>query len=121
MFLSPNITRSELCTALGMVNSSLEEKYLGVPAIIWDNKKAVFAYIKEKVWRRLCGWNRKLLSPEGKEILLKAVAQAISSFVMSVFLLPTSLCMELERMMNSFWWGRNQKERKKRYKLGRLG
>ena len=30
----PNITRSELCTTLGMVNSSLEEKYLGVLTII---------------------------------------------------------------------------------------
>ena len=94
-----------------MVNSSLEEKYLGVPAIIGPNKKVVFAYIKDKVWRRLCGWNRKLLSCSGKEILLKAIAQAIPSFVMIVFLLPTSLCTELERMMNSFWWGRNQKER----------
>ena len=97
---------------LGMANSKLVEKYLGVPTIIGQNKKAIFEYIKDKVWRRLGEWNRKCPSRGGKEILLKAVAQATPSFVMSIFLLPISLCSELEMMMNSFWWGRNQKERK---------
>ena len=31
---------------------------------------------------------------------------------MSVVLLPKSLRAELERMMNSFWWGKNQRERR---------
>ena len=101
-----------MCALLGKTNAGLVGKYLGVPVIIERNKKANFAYIKDKVWRKLCGWNRKFLSRDGKEILLKAVAQATSSFVMSVFLMPISLCLELERMMNSFWWGRNQNERK---------
>ena len=85
-----------------MHNAGLTGKYLGVPTIIGRTKKEVFAYIKDKVWRRLCGWNRKFLSQAGKEILLKSVAQATLSFVMSVFLLPSSLSMELESMMNSF-------------------
>ena len=79
-----------------MTNAGLAGKYLGVPAIIGRNKKAIFAYIKDKVWRKLCGWNKKFLSLAGKEILLKAVAQATPSFVMNVFLLPISLCLEFE-------------------------
>lgn len=46
-----------------------------------------------------------MFSCAGKEILLKTVVQAIPSFVMSVFVIPKMLCEELERMMNSFWWG----------------
>ena len=115
MSFNPNVpeaTKLELCSMLGMKNLRLAEKYLGVLAIIGRNKKAIFEYVKDKVWRRLCGWNRKFLSRGGKEILLKAVAQATPSFFMSVFLLPISPRPDLERMMNSFWWGRNHQEKK---------
>lgn len=53
------------------------------------------------------GCRHKFRSRVGKEVLLKAVVHAILSFFMSVFLLPILLCEELERMMNSFWWGKN--------------
>ena len=42
---SPNVpeaTKLELCSILGMTNSGLVEKYLGVPIIIGRNKKAIF-------------------------------------------------------------------------------
>ena len=75
--------------------------------MVGKNKKAIFSFIKDKVWKRIQGWKRRMLSKAGKEILLKTVVQAIPMYVMSVFLLPISLCTELERMMNSFWWGQN--------------
>ena len=65
----------------------------------------IFAFLRERMWNRLQGWHGKLLSQDGKEVLIKTVAQAIPTFCMSSFLIPISLCQELERMMNSFWWG----------------
>ena len=50
-------------------------------------------------------WNARSLSRVGKEVLIKSVAQAIPSYCMGAFLIPTSLCEELERMMNSLYWG----------------
>ena len=55
----------------------------------WDfqsrSKTSVFAYLRERVWRRIQGWKEKLLSKVGKEILIKAVAQAIPTFAMGCF------------------------------------
>ena len=46
-----------------------------------------------------------MLSRAGKEILLKTVAQVMPNYAMNIYVLPIDLCRELERMMNSFWWG----------------
>ncbi|KAK2388665.1 Ribonuclease H superfamily protein [Trifolium repens] len=37
--------------------------------------------------------------------MIKSVLQAIPSYVMSVYLLPDTTIKEIERLMNSFWWG----------------
>ena len=44
--------------------------------------KASFDYIKERVWRKLQGWEEKLLSQAGREVLIKAVVQAIPTYTM---------------------------------------
>ena len=41
------------------------------------SKTKAFEYLKDRVWQRIQGWKEKLLSKAGKEILIKAVAQAI--------------------------------------------
>ncbi|XP_060972141.1 uncharacterized protein LOC133038108 [Cannabis sativa] len=40
----------------------------------------------------------------GKEVLLKSVAQALPSSVMSVFLLTKEICSNLEGLISKFWW-----------------
>jgi hypothetical protein len=37
--------------------------------------------------------------------MIKSVLQAIPSYVMSIYLLPDTTIKEIERMMNSIWWG----------------
>ena len=68
------------------------EKYLGLLAVVGRNRKASLNFIKERVWSKLQGWKEKLLSKAGREILLKAVVQAIPIFAMGCFKLPVGLC-----------------------------
>ncbi|XP_058776277.1 uncharacterized protein LOC131650592 [Vicia villosa] len=41
----------------------------------------------------------------GRETMIKYVLQSIPTYIMSLFLLPSSLIDEIEKMMNRLWWG----------------
>ena len=44
--------------------------------------------------------------------MIKAVAQAIPTYIMGVFKLPMSVCDDLNRMVRNFWWGASEGKRK---------
>jgi hypothetical protein len=48
---------------------------------------------------------RSFFSRAGKEMLTKAVAQAIPNFLMSCFYLTKGFCDELGAMIAKYWWG----------------
>jgi hypothetical protein len=52
------------------------------------------------------------MSAGAKEVLIKSVAQAIPTYVMGFFKLPTRLCDELTQMIRYFWWGNEGRQRK---------
>ena len=95
----------ELVEFLGVSEVREYEKYLRLLAMVGRNKKESLNYIKERVWKKLQGWKERLLSQVGKEVLLKAVVQAIPTFAMSFFKLPMGLIQDIERLIMKFWWG----------------
>lgn len=94
--------------ALGVPEIIQYEKYLELPSLVGRNKKKTsFNYIEESVWKKIQGWKEKLLSQVGREIIIKAVVQAIPTYTMSCFKLPLGLCTEIESLIMRFWWGQN--------------
>jgi hypothetical protein len=75
------------------------------------SKITAFKSIRERVWKRLQDWKIKFLSQAGKEILLKAVVQAIPTYCMGMFKIPKSLCSEINSLMSRFFWGRKEKDK----------
>ena len=80
--------------------------------MVGRSKRASLNYIKDRVWGKLRGWKEKLLSQAGKEVLLKAVVQAIPTFAISCFRLPVGLCQDIEMLIRKFWWGQKGDRRK---------
>lgn len=103
---SPNVTedmKTSICSILNVASARDHGKYPGAPSLIGSKKVEVFDYVKKKAVKCMFGWRTKFLSRAGKEVLLKSVVQAIPNYVMSIFLLPTTLCDNIEKLMNKFW------------------
>ena len=88
--------------ALGVPVVQQYEKYLGLPSFIGRKKKE---NIKQRVWKKLQGWEGKLSSQAGRKILIKAVAQALPTYAMSCFKLPNGLCHDIEALVRKIFWG----------------
>ncbi|XP_038722039.1 uncharacterized protein LOC120014190 [Tripterygium wilfordii] len=108
---TPEARRVEVSQWLGIANSIQHQKYLGLPAFIGRSKKEIFKILRSRILARIKGWKEKYLSKGGKEILLKAVAQAIPAYAMSCFRIPSSVCKEISQLMARFWWGNGEVKR----------
>ncbi|XP_071723523.1 uncharacterized protein [Rutidosis leptorrhynchoides] len=104
--------RLELKQCLGVFNSLETNKYLGLPIVLGRNKNVSFDFLRNRLRRKLAGWKGKYLSKAGREVLVKAVLQALPTYVMSLFQLSDGLCHALEMFCARFLWGAKDGERK---------
>jgi len=97
---------------LGIREVAAHDKYLGLPTQVGRSRKRSFMSIKDRVGQRLSGWTTRLISWAGREVLIKAVAQAIPTYAMSIFKLPKDLCSSIQALINRFWWSHDPDKRK---------
>ncbi|WRX15972.1 Reverse transcriptase domain - like 10 [Theobroma cacao] len=65
--------------------------------LFFANDSMIFGKAQiQEVFKRVSNWKSKVLSIVGREVLIKAVAQAIPIYVMSCFKLPDTLCAEID-------------------------
>ena len=108
IFCSRNVSTAEhnnIANILGVQVVLGIGKHLGLPSMIGRSKKATFNFIKDRVWKKINSWSSKCLSKAGREVLIKSVLQSIPTYFMSLLTLLSSLCDDIEKTMNSFWWG----------------
>ena len=67
------------------------KSYLRLPTLVGRTKYHTFSYLTDRIWKKLQGWKGKMLSKAGKEVLIKAVAQSIPTYTMSVFQIPLKI------------------------------
>ncbi|KAL5567997.1 hypothetical protein UlMin_024572 [Ulmus minor] len=112
---SPNVDprqKTAIMRYLNLNTALSHDRYLGLPTFVGRNKRRTFAGLIERVWQKTNSWNNSFFSAGGKEILIKAVAQAIPTYSMSIFKIPSTLCRELGSIVARFWWGSTPTNRK---------
>jgi hypothetical protein len=97
---------------LQVIQETFETKYLGLPTPEGKMSRGKFQSLQAKLAKCLIEWDDTHKSQAAKEVLIKAVAQAIPLYVMSVFKLPFGMCDELTRMIRRYWWGAENGRRK---------
>lgn len=87
---------------LGVERTMFEAKYLRLPTPSGRLKGEHFQTVKEWFRLRMKDYTEKNMSTTAKEILIKAVVQALPTYVMSVLKLPLGLCGDLTSIMREF-------------------
>ena len=77
--------KAEIVSLLRVKVVDIFESYLGLPTLVRRAKYQTFSYLKDRVWKKLQGWKGIMLSRASKELLIKAVIQAIPTYNMGVF------------------------------------
>nr|XP_011468563.1 PREDICTED: uncharacterized protein LOC105352685 [Fragaria vesca subsp. vesca] len=117
--LSNNVSefmQEEIYSLLGMEVVTSHEKYLGLPTYVGRKKTATFQFIKERLAKKVSGWQDRTLSGAGRDIFIRVVAQSLPTYAMSVFKLIKNLCEDLEQLCAKFWWGSTKEKRKIHWK-----
>lgn len=97
---SPNTGRTErdsICESLGVNEKGKPGKYLGMPMYVGRSKREVFGFLSDRVQKKIQSWCNKELSKAGKITLIKSSAQTTPTFMMSLFIIPDSICDEIEK------------------------
>jgi len=104
--------KQEVMNALNIPRETTNERYLGLPVFIGKSRRKAFEFLKDRIWKRMQGWKEKMLSNAGKEILIKAIAQAIPTYAMGCFEITKDLCDQISAMICRYWWSSQEKEKK---------
>jgi hypothetical protein len=110
--ICPDEIKARIKLVLHTDQEEFETKYLGLPTPDGRMSSGKFQSLQASLAKCLVEWDDNHKSQAAKEVLIKAIAQAIPVYVMSVFKLPLGLCDELTKLIRRYWWGAENGRRK---------
>ena len=97
------IIKAEFKSTLGINNLGGMGFYFGLPESLRGSKTKIFSFVRDRLQTRIHGWSTKFLSKGGKEVMIKSVATALPTYVMSCFRLPKTITSKLTSAAAKFW------------------
>lgn len=76
-----------------------------------STKREAFSMLCDRMCAKIINWSTRFLSQRGKEVFIKDILQALPTNTVSYFLLPKSLCYELDQIKSKFWWQKNSQKK----------
>ncbi|CAM8926803.1 unnamed protein product [Rhodiola kirilowii] len=107
---TPADKRVDFCNVLRIPQVTSHSRYLGLPLIMGQRKTEAFRGILDKMWRKVNDWRCKLLSAGGREVLIKAVLQAMPVYMMSVYYVPRKIIGEMYKLISQYWWDKEEEK-----------
>uniref|UniRef100_A0A7N2M9L9 Reverse transcriptase n=1 Tax=Quercus lobata TaxID=97700 RepID=A0A7N2M9L9_QUELO len=115
LFFSQNTSRRDKEAIKNLMGAQVMtscEKYLGLPMIRGKSKVSTFKELQERITKKVMGWKEKTISKAGRETLIKAMAQAIPTYSMSIFQIPRCVCDYINSILAKYWWRQTRNEKK---------
>jgi hypothetical protein len=98
--------------SLGVQSEILNDFYLGMPTLVGRSPTTTLNFLYHMIWKHLNGAVDRPISRAGKETFLKAVIQAIPTYIMSCFQIPITNCDKMRSTIANQWWGMEDGKRK---------
>jgi hypothetical protein len=119
VFFSSNCTdemKVEVHTLSGIEAEALVEKYLGLPTALGRSTDEQFEHIIARLKKLVNSYASMKMSGAAREVLVKAICQAIPTYSMSCFRLSKKMCKRITNIIARFWWGGDEVKRKIHWK-----
>lgn len=71
-----------------------------------------FDHIATSIRKLVNGWAPKLMNSATREVLIKAICQAIPTYSMSYFKLSKKTCKKIVNIIARYWWGGDENKQK---------
>lgn len=74
--------------------------------MLWgSSKQQALAFVRDRIGKKVQGWQKKCLSFSGREVMIKAVISAIPIYSMACFKYPSGTCKVLDSLVSNYFWG----------------